>query len=237
MPGQVLLKGDGWMGLKGVFLDFGGTIACCEFNEKAFESNLRDYVRSLGFSGVEGRYRRARRRLFERLMTIRNQNREIRLEDLYQGLLFDLGIHPETDMLEFIHDLYIRSFRVEVVSGIEAVLKYLQSRYRLAIVSNSMSNVARWALPRFHLDKYFEAVVISRDIGIRKPDPEIFNFTLNTVGLEGSEVLHVGDSLRDDVQGGKNAGLRTVWIQSQKEERSELPDYTIQSINELTQLV
>ncbi len=141
------------------------------------------------------------------------------------------------DILEFIHDLYIQSFPVEVVPGIEAVLKHLQSRSRLAIVSNSMSNVARQALKRFHLEQYFEAVVISRDIGIRKPDPEIFHFALNALGIEGSKAMHVGDSLKEDVHGGKNAGLTTIWINPRMGERSEVPDYTIQSITELMQFL
>ena len=225
------------MGFKGVLLDFGGTIAQGNLNTKAFEVSLQKYLRSLGFRGSEEHYRNARRRLFERLLRVRNQNREMRLENLYQGLLFDLGIHPDHDTLEFIHDLYIQSFPVEVVPGIEAVLQHLQSRSRLAIVSNSMSNVARQALKRFHLEQYFKVVVISRDIGIRKPDPEIFHFAVNALGIEESEAMHVGDSLQEDVQGGKNAGLTTVWINPQMDERSEVPDHTIQSISELIQFV
>ncbi len=225
------------MSFKGVLLDFGGTIAQGDLNAKAFEVSLQKYLRSLGFRGSEKHYRTARRRLFERLTRVRTHNREIRLEDLYQGLLFDLGIHPDHDTLEFIHNLYIQSFPVEVVPGIEAVLKHLQSRSRLAIVSNSMSDVARQALKRFHLDQYFKAVVISRDIGIRKPDPEIFHFALNAIGTEGSEAMHVGDSLKEDIQGGNNAGLTTVWINPRMDERSRLPDHTIQSITELIQLV
>ncbi len=225
------------MGCKGVLLDFGGTIAHGDLNAKAFEGSLQEYLRSRGFRGSEGHYRNARRRLFERLLRVRNQNREMRHGDLYQGLLFDLGIHPDHDTLEFIHDLYTQSFPVEVVPGIEAVLQHLKSRSRLAIVSNSMSNVARQALKRFHLEQYFKAVVISRDIGIRKPDPEIFHFALNALGIEGSEAMHVGDSLKEDVQGGKNAGLTTVWINPRMDERSELPDYTIPSITELMQFL
>jgi len=100
-----------------------------------------------------------------------------------------------------------------------------------------MSNVARRAIKRFNLEKYFEAIVISRDIGIRKPDPEIFNFTLNTLCIESYETIHVGDSLGDDVQGGKNTGVKTVWIKKMNEDTSDLPDYTIKSIKELTLLL
>jgi len=87
-PFPTLIKGDIWMVIKGVLLDFGGTIALGDLNTKEFESNLCDYIRSLGFSGTESRFKKARRGIFERLMKVRNQNREIRLEDLYQGLFF-----------------------------------------------------------------------------------------------------------------------------------------------------
>jgi len=100
-----------------------------------------------------------------------------------------------------------------------------------------MSNVPRRAIKRSGLERYLDAVVISRDLGIRKPDPEIFRFTLKNLGMESHEAIHVGDSLEDDVQGAKNAGMKAIWIERATEEMIIQPDQTIRSIEELTSLL
>ncbi|SCG58029.1 HAD family hydrolase [Micromonospora coxensis] len=58
----------------------------------------------------------------------------------------------------------------------------------------------------------FTAVVTSEDVGAYKPDGAVFRRALAALGLAADEVLHVGDSLRTDVQGAHAAGIRAVWI-------------------------
>ena len=100
-----------------------------------------------------------------------------------------------------------------------------------------MSEVPRHAVKKFGLGKYLDAVVISRDLGIRKPDPEIFKFTLENLGIESHEAIHVGDSLEEDVEGAKNAGMKAMWLKRSNKEMNVLPDYTIYSIKDLTSLL
>lgn len=224
-------------GIRGVTFDFGGTLAQGELDKNRFTDRLLVYLRSLGFSGREAQLRQARNGMLERLMRARARNREIRLEDLYQGVLFEIGIHPEPDVIDHIHQLYIGSFEVELVPGVGEVLEFLSAEYRLAVVSNAISDVPRYALKRFDLEKYLNTVTISRDIGIRKPDPEIFRFTLANLAIESNKAIHVGDSLEDDIQGARNVGMRTIWIANSDEEISIQPDYTIYSLAELTSLL
>jgi putative hydrolase of the HAD superfamily len=225
------------MNPEGILFDFGGTLASGDLDKEEFGSNLFDYIRGLGYRGSESRFTKAGENMFERLMKLRNQNREMRLEDFYQGMFFELGLYPERATLEYIHDLYIRSFNIVLITGVKEVLEYLDKRYYLAIVSNAMSNVARHALRRFCIEQHFETVIISRDLGIRKPDPEIFRYALSNLGLETSQVVHIGDSLKDDVQGAKKAGIKTIWIKLDKGNDEIQPDYTINSIKELTFLL
>jgi len=223
--------------IKGVTFDFGGTLALGDLDKKGFGSRLFEYVRSLGFSGGEIQLSKARNGMLEKLMKARSYNREIRLEDLYQGMLFELGLHPEREYIDYIHQLYIRSFKVELLPGVKEALEVLNERYSLAVISNAMSDAPRNSIKKFGLDKYLDAIVISRDLGIRKPDPEIFKFTLMNLGIESHEAIHVGDSLESDVQGAKNAGMKAIWLKRDNEEISILPDYTIHSIKELTLLL
>lgn len=225
------------MTIKGVTFDFGGTLALGNLDKEDFRSRLFKYIRSLGFSGGKAQVNKARRGMLERLTKARSQNRELRLEDLYQGMLFKLGLHPEREYIDYIHQLYIRSFKVELIPSVRKVLKFLDERYSLAVISNAMSDVPRHAVKKFGLGTYLDAVVISRDLGIRKPDPEIFKFTLENLGIESHETIHVGDSLEEDIEGAKNAGMKAMWLKRGNNEINVLPDYTISSIKDLTSLL
>jgi len=223
--------------IRGVTFDFGGTLALGDIDKEDFGNRLFEYVYSLGFSGGKAQLSKARNGMLERLMKARSHNREIRLEDLYQGMLFNLGLHPEIEIIDYIHQLYIRSFKVELIPGVKEVFDALNERYGLAVISNAISDVPRYAIKKFGLERYLDAIVISRDLGIRKPDSEIFKFTLRKLGIESHEAIHVGDSLESDVQGAKNAGMKTIWLKRSNEEMNVLPDYTIHSIRELTSLL
>ena len=62
------------------------------------------------------------------------------------------------------------------------------------------------------LRPFFDAVVVSGDVGVKKPDPAIFAPALEQTGLATDEALFVGDSPEDDVAGARAAGLRPVLI-------------------------
>jgi putative hydrolase of the HAD superfamily len=93
------------------------------------------------------------------------------------------------------------------------VLKRLRGRARLAVCSNfSHTETARAVLERAGLLAHFDAVVISMDLGIRKPRPEIFRAALESLGAAPEETLHVGDDLEADVAGAAALGVRSVWL-------------------------
>jgi putative hydrolase of the HAD superfamily len=82
---------------------------------------------------------------------------------------------------------------------------------RMAVVSNWDSRL-RGILEARGLTPFFETVVISAEVGWRKPSPEIFRVALSRMGLAPSAVVHVGDSVGDDVEGAAAAGIRGVLL-------------------------
>jgi len=82
---------------------------------------------------------------------------------------------------------------------------------RLAVVSNWDGRLRR-ILEEHGLRPYFDAVVISAEVGWRKPHPEIFRRALAEAGAAPGEALHVGDSVGDDVDGARAAGIRPVLL-------------------------
>jgi len=97
--------------------------------------------------------------------------------------------------------------------GVAELLAELARRFRLAVVSNFDDPLAvHQLLERFELARMVSAVVVSADIGWRKPRPEIFRAALERTGLAPQDVVFVGDSWEEDVLGAAALGMATVWI-------------------------
>lgn len=90
--------------------------------------------------------------------------------------------------------------------------------YRLGCVTNRVFGGPRFAeeLRELGLDKYFESVAVSCDIGYMKPHAQCYQFTLDEMGLSAEECVMVGDSLRADVQGAQALGMTAVWRRIRK---------------------
>ena len=223
--------------IKGITLDFGGTLATGTLDASAFWHYLLAYLRSLGYPGSEARFEKARNGALERLTKIRRANREMRLEDLVQGLMFKLRLHPNQTTLDYAHRLYIASFDTQLIPGVKTVLHRLSGMYRLAVISNSMSDVPRVGIEEFGLAPSFTAIVVSRDLGIRKPDPAICHYALANLTVQPFEALHVGDSLNQDVAGAQRAGMRAAWIDTGEAHTAVSPDHVIRSVLDLPDLL
>lgn len=92
------------------------------------------------------------------------------------------------------------------------VLAELRRRgVRLAIVSNADQRLAR-VLDALGLADAVDVVSLPSRTGAVKPDPAMFGATLRELGVTAAEALHVGDSVREDVEGARAAGMRAVWL-------------------------
>ncbi len=87
--------------------------------------------------------------------------------------------------------------------------------YKVGLVSNTGRTWGRFLRPiqdDLGIGRYFDDRVFSDEIGVRKPEPGIFEAALEHLGLRPEEVAHVGDDLEADVAGSKGLGLRAVWF-------------------------
>ncbi len=96
-------------------------------------------------------------------------------------------------------------------SDVLPVLKRLKTRYKLGLISNT-DRFSASGLFEGGYDKWFDAISLSFETGILKPDPEIFRLTLKRLGTRPEETVMVGDSLKDDIKGAENVGMRAVLI-------------------------
>lgn len=122
--------------------------------------------------------------------------------------------------------------------GGEEALKQLASSYRLGMVTNGIPDVQRTKIDATGLMQYFDAIVVSGELAIGKPQPEIYQHALQLLGSTPEEAIMVGDSFQRDVLGSQAFGMRGVWISMGREQpESGDPWLTIESLAELPDLL
>lgn len=112
-----------------------------------------------------------------------------------------------------------------IPSTYASAVEKLSSRFPLGLVSNiwAPSEFFARCLSDAGVENCFQTLVFSSQHGITKPSPAIFEVALTRMDLEPSDVIYVGNSLRRDVLGAKNAGIRVVWINAKGEDHQ--PDH------------
>ena len=130
-------------------------------------------------------------------------------------------------MVNYCHDYALR-----YIAKAREVLAVLRPKYRMVLVSNFYGNIEA-ILRDFGLAPYFDAVIESAVVGVRKPDPEIYRLGVKATGCEAKEVTVVGDSYSKDIVPATEVGCRTIWLRGEGwsgEDAGELATYEITSL-------
>jgi len=120
------------------------------------------------------------------------------------------------------------------------LIESLHKNYRLSIITNGLTEVQDNRIRKSAIAKYFENIVISEEVQVSKPDPKIFELTLNIMKYtDKSKILMVGDSLTSDIQGGINFGIDTCWFNPDKitNKTGMKPNYEISNLMDLKDIL
>ncbi|MFN4218377.1 MAG: HAD family hydrolase [Candidatus Bipolaricaulia bacterium] len=147
-----------------------------------------------------------------------NSGAELLREGSYR-ILKKLGI-DDSELATHVSQAYYRTWlkHLKLFPEVQEVLAALRGRLRLGIISNGPSDLQRYKLKLFDLEREFDPIVISGEVGVAKPDPAIFRHALGLAKVSPSEALYVGDSPTYDIAGAKGAGMQTIWVN-----RNDLP--------------
>lgn len=182
----------------------------------------------------------------------RRERREYPNSDRFVLLLKKLGFDPDGKSAELaarMSSAHMNALRLGMEMDLEntGVLEELSGKYRLGLISNfDHSPTARSLIDELGLSKYFEAVIISADIGWRKPRGEIFHECLDQMGIRPQDAVFVGDNYEADVVGSKSVGMDSIWLKRKGVkyfgfEESEVdeghPDYIFSSLPEILEVL
>ena len=170
-------------------------------------------------------------------------HREVSAPERFGMLFGRLELEPSVEARDLLLATHMRELSRAVVfpAHHRSVLKELGRRHRLAVVSNfDYTPTARMVLEREEVADLFEAIVVSDEVGWRKPAPPIFERALGVMGLAPGAALFVGDRVDIDVAGAQGVGMRAVWINRDGGARPEgigAPDHEIRDLGELPGLL
>jgi putative hydrolase of the HAD superfamily len=109
---------------------------------------------------------------------------------------------------------YVDTF--ELRDGAKKLLKQAGGQCKVGLISNfTHAPVIYSSLRVLGINTFFDVVVVSEEVGWRKPSPKIFEDALNRLGIEAKEAVYIGDSPIEDIKGAKEAGLKTIFVPSQ----------------------
>ena len=158
---------------------------------------------------------------------------------MIEAICFDLGdtlVAEET----VIHNSCGQAITARVIEGAFEVLETMRKDgYRIGMIANGDSTGARNIMNSTGLQDYFDAIIISEEVGIEKPDKRVFQVALDKLGVEAENTVMVGNRIDADIVGANRVGMKSVWfrwndrypeIVSSEEER---PDSIIKSLAEL----
>ena len=129
----------------------------------------------------------------------------------------------------------------QMIEDAEEICQWLKSKYRLFIISNGVALTQKKRLKASGLDKYFEQVFISEEVGAQKPSKEFFSYVEQHIpGFDKSRALIVGDSYSSDIQGGLQYGIDTCWFirrDLKEQETGEKSTYRIGGLKQLKDIL
>jgi putative hydrolase of the HAD superfamily len=156
------------------------------------------------------------------------EQRRARIREAVDGTLDD----PAADAL-FASYLVAYESAWALCADAEACLDALGTRYGLGVVSNGQETQQRRKLETLAIADHFACVVISGDLGHRKPSPEIFLEACARLGTPPRKAAYVGDRYEIDALGARAAGLTGVWLDRLGSRGSDHAPPVISSLGEL----
>jgi len=232
------------MRIKAVLFDMFDTLMLIEKDHAFYSPSLKRAYEFLLEKGVkvdfdvfEKAYVEARDALYaEADAKLEEPHFNVRIANALKVLGYDYGVSSE--IVAGATNAFCEAFMnyVRIDNDAAGSLAKLHGRFKLGIVSNFAIPECVLTLLRKHgLDGFFDVVVVSGAVNVRKPSPEIFRKALEALGVDAEETVFVGDTVDADVEGAKSLGMKTVYIERrvQKEAETACPDQTIKSMGEL----
>jgi putative hydrolase of the HAD superfamily len=142
-----------------------------------------------------------------------------RLKDTFDQLKLNISDH----LIYTLADAYIQTLPEynHLFPGATEVLKELQTKYRLHIITNGFRDVQYFKMKNSGIIDFFKTITDSESVGVKKPDPKIFQHAVYDAGSEMKNSLMVGDNFEADICGAQQVGMQAIHFAVHGEEKHD----------------
>lgn len=133
-----------------------------------------------------------------------------RLFDVFEKLNYKIS----KELINILADDYLESLSNynQLFDGTISLLDYLKPKYQLHIITNGFEKTQLAKIKNSKLLPYFEQIISSESINVKKPNPKIFFHALKKAKANTYDSIMIGDSLEADIYGANNVGMRTIYF-------------------------
>ncbi|MGB9853968.1 MAG: HAD family hydrolase [Candidatus Bathyarchaeales archaeon] len=209
--------------IKAVIFDFIGTLVSVKgYNLEVSKIKLYKALCEAGFNVEHEKFLEAYTQAHEKYRVIRYQQLvEVTNAIWISEALNLLGFKttPKDSRIKTAVNLFFEDYLTSLKTrrcAKKLLKKFSAENYKLGLVSNfTYAPLIYGALRKTGMNRFFNAVLVSADVGWRKPHVKIFEEALKRLGVKADEVIYVGDSPDEDIKGAKQLGIKTVYVISQ----------------------
>jgi putative hydrolase of the HAD superfamily len=125
-----------------------------------------------------------------------------------------------------------------LMPGAMELLEYLRPKYRLFILSNGFKELQSRKMKTAGIDGYFDALILSEDIGVNKPNRELYEYALQKTGSKVEESLMIGDMFETDITGAANIGMEQLYYNPKgKKGHPFAPTYEVSHLLQIKEIL
>lgn len=125
-----------------------------------------------------------------------------------------------------------------LMPGAIELLEHLRPKYRMFILSNGFKELQSRKMHAAGIDKYFDELILSEDIGVNKPNRELYDYALQKTGSTLEESLMIGDMFETDIAGAANIGMEQIYYNPKgKQGHPFVPTYEVRHLLEIKEIL
>lgn len=125
-----------------------------------------------------------------------------------------------------------------LVPGAIELLEYLRPKYNMYILSNGFKELQSRKMKTAGIDGYFDALILSEDIGVNKPDRRLYEYALDKTSSELGESIMIGDMFETDIAGAANIGMDSIYYNPKgKSGHPFAPTYEVTHLLEIKEIL
>ncbi len=132
----------------------------------------------------------------------------------FRRLFAAAGVNPDDESLQATSLAYREQYMAgrRPIEGARDLLAAISRHARVGIVTNNLLEEQQAKIRLCGFEPFVDALVVSEEAGISKPDPGIFAIALERLGVPAADAVMVGDSWTADIEGARAAGIRAIWF-------------------------